>query len=195
MRKLAWKIVKLGLVWIILSPAQVFAQNVAYTVDPSHSYVSWHINHFGFSNYSGKWFTQGNLSIDENKPENSQVSVTINIADVVTGNKELDDHLNSPKFFDTPQFPTATFKSNKVIVTGKSTAKIEGILNLHGVSKPVTLDVTLNKHGTNPITDKDTMGFSGHTQLRRSDFGMNSLIPGLSDEVKLDIEMEAFKSS
>lgn len=195
MKKYLWNFIKFGLL-CVLFPARLLAQDVStYTVDPQHSYVLWHISHFGFSNPSGKWFANGVLGLDEKNPQNSQVNITINLADIVTGNKELDGHLKSPEFFDVVKFPTATFKSDKVIVTGKSTAKIEGMLNLHGVSKPVTLDVTFNKQGNSPITDKETVGFSAHTQLRRSDFGINTLLPGLSDEVKLDIEVEAFKAS
>lgn len=197
MLKYFWNFVRFLLWCGLLFPSQLLAQDVVttYQVDPSHSYVLWHINHFGFSNPSGKWFVKGVLSIDEKKPQNSQVQVTINLADMVTGNPELDDHLKSTEFFDVSKFSEATFKSDKVTVTGKSTAKIEGALTLHGVSKPVVLNVTLNKQGVNPITNKDSIGFSGHAQLNRSDFGMNTLLPGLSDVVKLDIELEAFKTS
>lgn len=196
MQKKFWNFVKFLLVCGLLFPSRLLAQDmVTYKVDPQHSYVLWHINHFGFSNPSGKWFVNGVLSLDEKTPQNSQVQVTVNLADMVTGNPELDDHLKSPEFFDVAKFPAATFKSDKITITGKSTAKITGTLTLHGVSKPVVLDVVLNKQGTNPITDKESIGFSGHTQLNRSDFGMNTLIPGLSDAVKLDIELEAFKAS
>lgn len=196
MKRYLWNLVKFSLVCGLLFPAQLLAQgSTAYTIDPAHSYVLWHINHFGFSNPSGKWFVNGNLAIDEQNPQNSQVNVTINLTDMVTGIKELDDHLRGAEFFDTTKFPTATFKSNKVVMTGKSTAKIDGVLTLHGVSKPVTLDVTLNKQGKSPITDKESIGFSGHTQLNRSDFGITSVLPGLSDQVPIEIELEAFKAS
>ncbi len=186
-------IVKSLIVCSLLFPMELLADTTAYTVDPAHSYVLWHISHFGFSNPSGKWFVNGNLSIDEKDPQNSQVQVTINLADMVTGNQELDTHLRSAEFFNTTQFPSASFKSDKVVMTGKTTAKISGILTLHGVSKPVTLNAILNKQGKNPITDKDSLGFTAHTQLNRSDFGMNTLLPGLSNQVSIEIELEAFK--
>ena len=92
------------------------------------------------------------------------------------------------------KFQTATFVSNKINVTGKNTAKIQGILTLHGVSKPVTLDVKLNKVGDSPITHKRTGGFTATANLKRSDFGITQYIPGLGDEVKLNIiEVEASK--
>jgi polyisoprenoid-binding protein YceI len=196
MKKFLRNLVKVLLVCGFLFPMKILAQgSIAYTIDPAHSYVLWHINHFGFSNPSGKWFVTGDLTIDEKSPQNSQVNVSVNLADIVTGNPELDRHLKSAEFFDASKFPTATFKSNKVVMTGKSTAKIQGVLTLHGISKPVTLDATLNKQGQNPITDKDSIGFSARTQLNRSEFGINTLLPGLSDQVPLEIELEAYKAS
>lgn len=165
-----------------------------YTIDPAHTAVVWHISHFGFSNPSGKWMVaSGTLTLDEAKPQDSKVDVIIKIADIDTGIPDLDRHLKSEEFFDVKKYAEATFVSNKVVVTGKKTAKVTGILTLHGVSKPVTLNVTLNKIGMN-FHNKKAVGFTATTQLKRSDFGMNKLLPGLGDEVKIEIEAEAMKS-
>jgi len=166
-----------------------------YTLDPMHTYVAWRINHFGFSNPSGKWMANGTLTLDDKKPQDSKVSVTIQTANVVTGIAQLDEHLQGKLFFDVAEFPTATFVSNKIDIKGKNKALVHGILTLRGISKPVTLDVTLNKMGVNPITNKNAVGFSATAQIKRSDFGMTTLLPGLSDDVKLNIEAEGFKNS
>jgi filamentous hemagglutinin family protein len=113
---------------------------------------------------------------------------------VITGIPELDDHLRKDVFFDVKKFPTATFVSNKVVVTGKDAAKVSGILTVHGVSKPITLIVKLNKVGVNPITEKKTAGFTASTTLKRSDYNISTLLPGLGDEVKINIEAEAYKA-
>jgi len=161
-----------------------------FTLDPMHSAVSWSINHFGFSNPSGKFTgATGTLTLDEDKPENSKVDVKIAISSLVTGLPKLDEHLSSKDFFDVAQFPTAAFVSDKVTVTGKDTATVSGVLTLHGVAKPVTLDVKLNKIGEN-MMKKKTAGFSLTTTLKRSDFGMNAYLPALGDEVKIGIESE-----
>lgn len=165
-----------------------------FTLDPSHTYVLWHINHFGFSNPSGKWMAEGTLVLDETRPQDSKVNVTIHTADIVTGIPKLDEHLKKKEFFDVTKFPTATFVSDKVNVTGKNTAKVHGILTIHGVTKPITLDVTLNKIGISPITQKKTAGFTASTKLKRSDFGMTTYLPGLGDEVKINIEAEGAAS-
>src|SRR5579863_9129797 len=88
---------------------QTFAATETYTLDPQHSYLLWHISHFGFSNPSGKWMAQGTLQLDDKKPELSKVSVTIKVGDVITGIPELDEHLKGKLFFDAEQYPTATF--------------------------------------------------------------------------------------
>ena len=165
-----------------------------FTLDPSHTYVLWHIKHFGFSTQAGKWYVSGGtLKLDKDKPESSKVNVTIQVANVVTGIPELDKHLKGKLFFDAEQYPTATFVSDKVDVLDKTAANVHGMLTLHGVSKPVTLAVKLNEMGVNPITEKPTVGFSATTKINRSDFGIKTLIPGLSDEVGLNIEAEAYQ--
>ena len=164
-----------------------------YTIDPSHSYVLWHISHFGFSEQTGKWMASGTLQLDENKPQDSKANVQIDVANVITGNPKLDEHLKT-EFFDVDKYPTATFVSNKIQMITKDSGKIDGILTLHGVSKPIQLDVKLNKIGTSPITNKKTAGFVATAKLKRSDFGINAYLPGLGDEVKLDIQVEATKN-
>jgi len=162
-----------------------------YTLDPMHTQVVWSINHFGFSNPSGKFaLIEGTLTLDEVKPENSKVEATIKVANLVTGLDKLNEHLLSDKFFDATQFPTATFVSSKVELTGKDTAKVTGALTLHGITKQVALDVKLNKIGEN-MMKKKTAGFSATAVLKRSDFGMTTYLPALGDEVKIGIETEA----
>ncbi|EKD54470.1 MAG: hypothetical protein ACD_60C00079G0023 [uncultured bacterium] len=186
-------IVRLFLICItfFMSILSVHGAETTYTFDPGHTYVLWHVSHFGFSSPSGKWLANGTLILDETKPQNSKVDVTIQMDSLSTGIEKLDKHLKSKDFFDASQFPTATFVSNKVSVTGKKTAKVYGTLTVHGVSKPVVLDVTLNKMGVGPISNKKTVGFTAKTELKRSDFGVKAYLPGLSDLVKINIEAEA----
>lgn len=165
-----------------------------FTLDPQHPYILWHIKHFGFSTQAGKWYANGTLILDKEKPQNSKVNATINVADVITGIPELDKHLKGKLFLNVEQFPKATFVSDKVDVLGKDKAIVHGTLTLHGVSKPITLNVKLNQVGTSPITNKMTAGFTASTTLKRSDYGINTLLPGLSDDVTIDVEAEAFQS-
>lgn len=175
--------------------ANLQAGAIKLTFDPQHTYVLWHINHFGFSDQSGKWYASGTLLLDKKNMKNTKLDVTININDVITGIPELDAHLKGESFFNTNEYPTATFVSDKVILTGKNTAKVNGMLTLHGETKPVTLNVKLNKEGVNPISQKQTFGFSATTKIKRTDFGLKAYVPGLSDNVDIEINSEAYNTN
>ncbi|KTD78826.1 YceI family protein [Legionella waltersii] len=166
-----------------------------YTLDPNHSYVQWNIKHFDFSTQTGKWWAEGTLILDKDNPEKSSVEASVKITGMVTGIDELNKHLQSALFFDAKKFPVASFKSDKVEMTGKDTAKVHGLMTIHGVTKPVTLDVTFNKADINPISNKMTAGFTATTTLKRSDFGVSGLLPGVGDEVNLEINAEASKNN
>lgn len=175
-----------------LASFQSFASE-QYTLDPKHTYILWHANHFDFSSPSGKWMASGTLDWDKENPQNSKVNVNINMADLTTGIPELDKHLKAKLFFDVAQFPSATFVSNKVQATYGKITRVNGILTIHGVSKSITLEVKQNKTGLSPITDQETLGFSAHTQLKRSDFGIKTLLPGVGDNIEIEVQVEAYK--
>jgi polyisoprenoid-binding protein YceI len=174
-------------------PILIHATSGTFTLDKNHSYVLWNATHIGFSTQTGKWYATGTLVLDKEHPEKSSVTATINMADLVTGLPEFDKHLKSKSFFDVEQYPKATFTSNKVMVLGKDKADVTGTLTLRGVSKPVVLHVSFNKADINPINHKMTVGFSATASIKRSDFGMNTLLPSIGDNVDLKIEAEGYE--
>ncbi|HTM63239.1 MAG TPA: YceI family protein [Gammaproteobacteria bacterium] len=187
------------LVWLLsgyslFNYSSVFAGE-KYVLDPDHSFVAWQISHFGFSTPTGKWFAKGTINLDEQNPQNSEVTVEIKVANIVTGLPKLDAHLRTSDFFDVSKYPTATFTSDLVTLTGKNTADVLGILTIHGVSKPVTLHVKLNKHDVSPASDQMTVGFTANAEIKRSEFGITTYLPGLGDEVKLSIEAEGIRNA
>ncbi|CZG23572.1 TPA: YceI family protein [Legionella pneumophila] len=173
-------------------PSYVYAEPQTLTLDNQHTYVLWKVKHLGFSTQAGKWYASGQLVLDKDNPQQGKVNVTIKVDDIVTGIPELDKHLKGKLFFDTKQFPTATFVSNRVEVMGKNKAKVYGMLTLHGVTKPIILNVILNKAGINLLNDRETAGFSATTSLKRSDYGIKALIPEVGDDVEIEIEAEAY---
>ena len=163
---------------LFLSPLAAHAEAQEYKLDPDHTAVTFHISHFGFSSPSGKFMNiAGTLRLDEKNPSSSKITVTIPVDKINTGVPKLDEHLRAKEFFDTRQFPTATFVSDHVDVTGQNTANVTGTLTLHGVSKPVVLAVRLNKLGEN-FFHVQTAGFSASATLKRSDFGMTGVPAG-----------------
>ncbi len=172
---------------VIFAGAPAFAADT-YQLDARHTSVNFEYFHGGFSHMSGKFMNAvGTLTLDQAAPANSSVEVSFAIDGVNTGVPGLDAHLKTADFFDAAQFPTATFKSTKVEVSGKDTAKVTGDLTMHGVTKPVVLDVKLNKFSD----DKKKVGFSATTVIHRSEFGITKLVPMVSDEINLTIDTEA----
>lgn len=182
------------LIALVAVSGLAYAGTETYTLDSTHSYVEYHYNHVGFSNPSGKWLANGTLQLDDKKFANSSANITIQVESVVTGLPVLDEHLKGVDFFDVAKYPTATFVSTKIAKINGKKFDLVGNLTLHGVTKPVTLHVVTNDHKVSPITKLDTVGYSATTTIKRSDFGLAAYVPAVSDEVRLDIELEAAKA-
>lgn len=163
----------------------------AYEIDPSHTSVNFGISHLGFSTYQGRFNTiAGSLTFDAKAPEKSSLTVTIDAASIDTNHAELEGKLKTTDWFDTAKFPTATFTSTKIVKLTDTTGKLTGDLTLHGVTKPVTLDVTFNGAGNNPFANVPQLGFSAKGTIKRSDFGIAQYLPAIGDEVSIMIESE-----
>jgi len=168
------------------------ATPVTYTMDPGHTFVLFSWNHFGFSNPTANLsLGQGTLVFDDKDPSKSSVDVTLPLADLDTHVSKLDEHLKKPDLLDADKYPTITFKSTKVQAAGGNKYKVTGDLTVHGVTKPVVLDATLNKSGEHPMMKVPTVGFDAVATLKRSDFGVGAYVPNVSDEIKVRITTEA----
>ena len=168
------------------------AAPVTYKLDPSHTMVLFSWNHFGFSNPTANLgIGEGTVVYDEAKPANSSVQVTLPLANLDTHVSALDEHLKKPDFFDAAKYPVVTFKSTRVEPLGGNKFKVTGDLTVHGVTKPVVLDATLNKAGMQPMLKVPAIGFDSTATIKRSDFGMGAYVPNVSDEVQIRITTEA----
>lgn len=168
------------------------AAPVEYTLDPGHTQVEFTYNHFGFSNITGRFDqVEGSVVFDPETPSASSAKATIQIASLDAGVDKLDAHLKSADFFDAEKFATAEFVSTAVEAVGAGKLKMTGDLTIHGVTKPVVFDVTINKVGEHPMKKVPAAGFDAHTTFKRSDFGIGLYAPNVSDEIKLEITVEA----
>ena len=160
-----------------------------YTADPNHTQVLFGFNHMGFSNNMGI-FAQatGTLTLDPKAPDQAKVDITLPINSVATGVPKFNEHLLSADFFDAAKFPTATFTSTSVkadLEDGE--AEITGNLTIKGVTKEVTLDAEFTGAGIQPMSKKETVGFSAQTIVKRSDFGLGKYVPLVGDTIELKI--------
>jgi polyisoprenoid-binding protein YceI len=164
----------------------------SYTIDPTHTQVEFTYSHFGFSNITGRFDTvESEFLFDPQDPTQSSVKVTIPMASLSTGVEKLDTHLLSADFFDAEKYPTATFTSTGVTAAGEGRLQVAGDLSIHGVTRPVVLDVTINKIGEHPMAKTPAAGFDARTTIKRSDFGVGNYAPAVSDEVLIEITVES----
>ncbi len=178
-----------GLIALVSTSAQAAPETYVY--DPLHSQVLFSVNHMGFTDSHGRFNKfKGGFTLDEQKPEAATADITIDVASLDMADATWNEHVLE-KFLEPKKFPSISFKSTGVKRTSDKTAQLTGDLTLHGVTKPVTLDVTLNKVGQNPMinTQKDA-GFTLKGAIKRSDFGMTAFIPMVGDEVSLLIEVD-----
>lgn len=187
------KLQTIGLGLILASTATLsMAKAVEYKIDPTHTATVFTWDHFGFSTPSGNFTDiQGVISVDNAKPANSSVNVTIPLSSINTNVKALDEHLLKADFFDAEKYPNITFKSTKVQPNGKNKYKITGDLTIKNVTKPVVLDAVLNKQAEHPMTKAQSIGFNATTSFDRSAFGVGAYVPNVGDKITVNITTEA----
>lgn len=180
---------------LLLSTPLALAQTSTWVPDKAHSEVDFSVLHLGLSNVRGHFGNiGGTIVLDESNITKSSVNVTIDVTTVDTGVGPRDADLKSPNFFDVTQFPTASFVSNSVTKRG-SGLTVSGNLTLHGVTKPVVMQV---EGPTGPVPGMDKKphcGFSASTTISRTTFGIATNYPAsvVGDEVKLTIDLDVAK--
>ena len=166
------------------------AAPVSYTLDPNHTLVLASWNHFGFSNPFATFSrVEGTLVYDADDVGASSVRVTLPLAGLDGFSDKFDEHLRSADFFDARKFPAATFRSTEVEASGAGRLRVTGELTIKDITRPVVLEVTLNKAGERG--GRPALGFDASATIRRSDFGLGLYAPNVSDEVTLRITTEA----
>ncbi len=177
---------------LALAAASAFAAPVTYKLDPNHTVVLASWSHFGFSHPSLNFGqADGTLVYDDKNVGASSVQVTFPLAGLNSFVPDFDEHLRSADFFEADKYPNATFKSTKVEAAGEGKLKVTGNLTIKDQTKPVVLNVTLNKAADHPMAKRAAIGFDAVSTIKRSDFGVGKFVPNVSDEVELRITTEA----
>ena len=165
----------------------------SYTLDPGHTYPRWAASHFGFSTHRGQFNkTSGKLELDP-KAGKGSLEVAVEAASVSTGDPKFDAHLKSADFFDVAKHPLVTFKSKAMKFENGKPVSASGDFTLLGVTRPLTFRVSQVKCGVSPLTKKDVCGAEVSGTVKRSDFGMKYGLPGIGDDIRLTIQVEAIK--
>ncbi len=167
-----------------------------FQIDQSHSEIQFSARHMMVSKVRGVFETwNGTIALDPANPASTTVDITIDAASINTKDAQRDGHLRSPDFLNVEKFPSVTFKSTKVDVTGDNTAKLSGDLTIAGATKPVVLDVEYQGNAKSPWGTTN-YGFSAHTKINREDWGLTwnaALETGgwlVGKEISIDIELE-----
>lgn len=162
-----------------------------YVLEPNHWSITFDVEHLKFSRFTMR-FNRAQAALDwkQGGLDASAVDVSIDAASVDTNVPPLDKLVKGPEMFDAASYPTIRFVSTKFSRTGAASGKLHGDLTIRGVTRPVTLDVTFNGYGVNPLTKVDTLGFSAHGDFSRAQFGLAKWYPAVGDEVRVRIETE-----
>ncbi len=163
----------------------------AYKLEPAHTSVTMKLSHMGLSFYTIRFSgVRGRYDYDPAHPTASKIEIVIDPNSIDTGDTKF-DALIAKKYFNSAKFPTITFTSTDIRAIGNH-GTVEGVLDLHGIKKPIVLDVTYRGFWSEEKPER--MGFSATTTLKRSDFGVDPYVPAESDEVTVLIETEFLKA-
>ncbi len=162
-----------------------------YEIDAGHSVLLWRAKHLGIG-YTYGWFRDfsGKYVVDAD-PAKQSLELSVKVDSIDSRDAKRDEHLKGPDFFNAAQFPTLTFKSTKVEAAGAA-LKVSGDLTMHGVTKPVTVDVTLVGSGEDPWKNTRT-GYEAKLVVNRMDFGIAYMPDGISKDIDLTIAFEGIK--
>ena len=186
---------KKTLTLVALSLAALGAQAApeTFAIDGTHTGARFSYSHFGYSTQLSRFDKTTGTVVFDKAAKTGSIDITIDTRSVNTGVATFNEHIQGEDFLDTAKYPTATFKSTRVVFDGDKPASIEGQLTLKGVTRPVTLTVTSFQAMPHPMLKKDAIGANASVKVKRSDFNMGKYAPYVGDDVTIDIAVEAIK--
>lgn len=165
----------------------------SYTIDPEYSNPTFEITHLGFTTQHGRFNKASGKATLDFAAKRGSINFTIDTTSLDMGTAAWTAHLSDEGLFNVKKFPTMTFKSDKLVFDGKKVVAAEGQFTMLGVTKPLKIAVNHFQCGANPIDKKKMCGGDITAVLKRSEFGMTKYIPAVSDEIKINVPIEAYK--
>jgi polyisoprenoid-binding protein YceI len=176
---------------LLLLAANAVAKPQNFRLDPIHTQITFFVSHLGFSQSSGRLHVlSGDFRFDPQDWTAAKVNAMVDIASLNMGDADCEKKLKSDEFFNVKKYPYAYFVSDSVEKINDTRGVVHGALSLHGVTRKLDVAFTVNKAGVHAYTFKYTMGLSAVMAIKRSDFGMRALLPGVGDEVEVRLEVE-----
>lgn len=187
------KLLVMGMAALFASTA--FAKPVTYNLDPTHTYPSFEADHMGgASKWRGKIDKSSGKVVYDAEAKTGSVDVTMQMDSIDFGFKPMNDHAKKAEMFDVEKFPTATYKGT-LVFDGDKPVAVDGNLTLHGVTKPLKLDIKTFKCYINPMLKKETCGADAYATFDRSDFGVDyGKAYGFQMAVNLAIQVEGVRA-
>lgn len=183
----------LGMSALMLAAGPLYAADYVIDTKGAHAGIEFKISHLGISWLKGRFNTfDGNFSYDPAKPEDSKITVNIDVASIDSNHAERDKHLRSADFLETDKYPKAQFVSTAYKDNGDGTAALMGDLTLHGVTKHVTIAVTKMGEGNDPWGGY-RVGFEGTAELKLKDFGIDYNLGPASETLYLELFVEGIR--
>lgn len=167
------------------------AAPLTYEVDSTHTFPRFSYSHFGLSTQLSSFSKTSGKVVFDAAAKTGSVDIAIDLKSVNTGFADFNEHIQGEDFLHTAKFPTATFKSTKVVFEGDKPKAIDGLLTLKGVTRPVTLQLTSFLAMPHPMLKKPALGANAFTTIKRSEFNAGKFAPYVGDEVRIDIALEA----
>lgn len=185
---------RIGIAVLALGCALPAAAQDIYVGDTSHTYAYFETGHLGISWVHGRFTrtTSAKVVLDRAARKGS-IDVVIDAASVDTGHEVRDQHVRSAEYLDVEKFPTIAFKSNNLRFAGDNLVGADGDLTMAGVTRPVSLIVTSFRCIQHPVNKKEMCGADASTAIKRSEWGIKRGATGIGDDVKISIQIEAYK--
>lgn len=180
---------------LCLAPALISAAPETFEIDPVHSFVIFKVRHMNVGNAYGEFNNfKGTIVQDKEAPQNNSLQMEVDVNSLDTKNEKRDQHVLSPDFLNAKQFPTMTFKSDSAKKLSENKYELTGQFTLHGVTKPLTVQVDKIGEATDPKGGVRVGGESTFT-IKRSDYGMTKMMDNLGDEITVTVALEGIKKA
>jgi polyisoprenoid-binding protein YceI len=170
-----------------------WAQSAAYQIDPTHTFVTWEAKHFGTSTSRGRFDKKSGMITLDKAAKTGKADITIDMTSINTGVAPFDAHLKRDDFFAAEKFPEAKFSGTEFKFDGDKLSEVAGTLTMRGITQPATLKATGFGCYDHPMLKREVCGGDFETTIIRSKFDMKYGLPGIPDNIRLLIQVEAVK--